>query len=155
MTMQAALHLPLVGAVAGLVLAAACATAEGAAEGGDEARLAGNWILVELAGEPRPEDAPPLTLEVAEDAVSGSGGCNGFRGTLERPAAGELRIGPIAATKRGCPGPILEREVRYFRLLERSVRWRRDGDRLELATAEESAASLVFQPRPSGAGGGR
>ncbi len=52
-----------------------------------------------------------------EGRVSGHGGCNSFFGSYEQDGA-KLTIGPLAATRKACPGEIGEKEWTFLRMLE-------------------------------------
>ena len=74
------------------------------------------WHLVALDGLPVEDHSLPV-LEFQTDAIRGHGGCNRYSaaGALDGDT---LRVGPITATRRACEPRILERELRYFELLE-------------------------------------
>jgi heat shock protein HslJ len=103
------------------------------------------WVLRELAGqqdEPPPEGA---TLTFSSGEVSGSSGCNQFRGTVEDGASATgLVIGPLATTRKLCPDALMARELRFLEVLGRAETFRfRFGDLVLRATT----GSLVFAPR--------
>lgn len=104
----------------GLLLAlAGCGTSSGpAGESGsaDASIPAGGWVLV--AGED--EDGPitprgthPVTLDVGEEAVSGTAACN----TYSAPVGGDdgALLGSATATEMGClPRSVMALERRYL-----------------------------------------
>lgn len=106
------------------------------------------WVLVELSGEPVPggEIVATLRYAAAEKRVSGAAGCNRYFGSvLEGPAGGDLKLGPIGATRKLCPPPAMEFEGRFLAVLATVSRWERAGGELRLTG---SAGSLRFEVRP-------
>jgi heat shock protein HslJ len=84
-----------------------------------------------------------LTLAFAADGtVSGSAGCNNYRGSWE--ARGDsLRIGPAATTRRLCvDGEVMAQEQAFLTALGTVATARREADQLELRTA---AGALAVQ----------
>ncbi|WP_128514074.1 META domain-containing protein [Tabrizicola thermarum] len=75
------------------------------------------WVPLEIDGVPVPEGAG-LSLSVSFDGmVEGTTGCNRFAGPAEMDA-GELVLGPLAATEMACPEPgKMEREAAWMKAL--------------------------------------
>jgi len=77
------------------------------------------WVL----GAFRPGDSAPaipeatLQLDLDENRVFGSSGCNNYFGTVESPAPRELVVGPLAGTKRMCPPEFMDVENRFLKAL--------------------------------------
>jgi heat shock protein HslJ len=61
--------------------------------------------------------------------VSGFSGCNLLNGAW-RSEGGQVRIGPIAMTKRGCTGPANDLERRVLAALSEQSRITREGAKL-------------------------
>ncbi len=83
-----------------------------------------------------------LTLNFDLDGrLSGSAGCNTFGAGFEA-SGGELRLSPVAATRRNCSEPpgIMEQEAQFLAALESAVSYRISGGRLELRDAGGSLA---------------
>ena len=106
-----------------------------AASGGVGEVPAGTWRVVGLEGAelgslPR---APEITLG-ADGALSGFAGVNRFSGRAEPEAlhAGQLRTGPLAATRMAGPPAAMAVEARLFALLATALDWRREGAELTL-----------------------
>ena len=89
----------------------------------------------------------------ADGRLSGSAGCNAYRASYEA-AAGELRIGPAAATFKACaqPAGVMEQEQAYLRALATVARYRLDGTRLELRSADGALAVTLRAASAPGAG---
>jgi heat shock protein HslJ len=68
-------------------------------------------------------------LEFAEGRVQGYTGCNMLSGPWHMEG-GELRIGPLATTKRACAGPGGEVERRLLAAMNELAHVARQGDRL-------------------------
>jgi heat shock protein HslJ len=83
-----------------------------------------------------------LTLEFTADGrVAGSAGCNRYSGGYTAEGT-SIRIGPAAATRRMCASPerIMEQEQQFLKALETVSTMRREGDRMELRTADGALA---------------
>jgi heat shock protein HslJ len=65
-----------------------------------------------------------LTLRV-DDTLRGSGssGCNTWSAAMYPLKNGRLAMGPVAMTKRACPGPVMALERRYLYALHSGLRW--------------------------------
>lgn len=132
----------------GLALVAATAIG-GACGGGTQGEavlpdaLADTAWRVESIGEAPVVDDTQPTLEFGEGgAVSGDGGCNRFHGSITVDA-GQLRFGPFASTRRACPEPVMDQEMRYFAALEETVRMERRGPALVLLGADDAGPPRV------------
>ena len=68
-------------------------------------------------------------LEFAPGRLSGFSGCNLLSGTW-REEGGEIRLGALAATKRGCVGPAADLEARVLAAVSDRARVRREGAKL-------------------------
>ncbi|MFP5467435.1 MAG: META domain-containing protein [Gammaproteobacteria bacterium] len=101
----------------------ACAATPGIAP------LAGSeWRLSHLDGQAVLAH-PPATLLLGTDGrLSGHGACNRFTGSYQLQGD-RLRVGPVAATRIGCPGPVGQQENRYLQALQgaRQVQLQQDG----------------------------
>lgn len=65
--------------------------------------------------------------------ISGNGGCNRFFGGYTI-AGNTIKIGPLASTRKGCPG-IIRLEAAFFATLEAAKTFQRDGSTLVLFDA--------------------
>jgi heat shock protein HslJ len=68
-------------------------------------------------------------LEFGDGRVSGYSGCNMLNGAW-RSDGGQVRIGPLAMTKRGCMGPEGDVEKRLMSVLNEQGRVSREGNKL-------------------------
>lgn len=115
-------------ALSAVGLAACAATVEPPASAAVPGELAGTrWVGVAEGADPR--SLPRLEF-AREGRLTGYTGCNMMSGTW-RLEAGEIRIGPIVATKRMCIGPEGEVERRF--LAATGGRVLREGGRLVLS----------------------
>ncbi len=82
--------------------------------------LAGSeWLLRDLAGEPAQAEA---WIRFEQDgAALGNSGCNRFNGSYEAPPD-RLSFGPIAMTRRACPGPESDTEFAFMGALDKTRR---------------------------------
>jgi len=80
--------------------------------------------------------AVPVTLAFEQQGrISGSGGCNGYGADIGA-ANGSVRIGPVVATKRGCPGTRNQVEADWFGALAAVERLERSDEALLLHAGE-------------------
>jgi len=69
----------------------------------------------------------------ANGTLSGNGGCNLFHGAYN-VAGNHIQIGPIASTRKGCPG-LIQSETAFFASLRAATSFSQDGDTLTLFDA--------------------
>jgi heat shock protein HslJ len=101
------------------------------------------WLLEDLAGR-GVLDRVPASLGFPEAGrVAGLLSCNRFNGSVQLGDDGSVRIGPLVATRMGCPPAVMEQEERYARALEAARRLRFDGPFL-LLDAEGHDRPLRF-----------
>lgn len=107
----------------------------------EPAELVGpEWRVEEIAGVPL-LDRTRATLEFHDDgSLGGFASCNSYRSSFEsaeRGAPGTLRLGEIVTTRKGCPGPLMQQERDFLRVLSAATRYevRADG-RLAIETAD-------------------
>ncbi|GAA3930066.1 META domain-containing protein [Hymenobacter algoricola] len=100
------------------------------------------WVLRTLGSQPvAAADArePYLLLRATEQRAEGHGSCNRFTGPFELPAAGQLRLGPLLATRMACADPgATVTEAGFMRALEAARTYQISGDTLRLY--DEAAA---------------
>ncbi len=90
-------------------------------------------------------EAAQVTLAFDDGRMQGDSGCNQYVAGYSI-ADGRIAMEPVAATKRGCPGPRSEVERAWFEALH-GLQWvSRDGDALLLRLAEGDM--LRFVPFP-------
>lgn len=77
------------------------------------------WVLRAWdVGRPSP-DSIEVTLVFSEGRFSGSGGCNRyFAPVTEGDMPGDVKVGPVAATRMACPAPMMRVEDRFVAQLE-------------------------------------
>ena len=89
--------------------------------GGDKLTdLAGSeWLLRDFAGDPAQAEA---WVQFTSDGTAfGDSGCNRFTGSYTATPGG-LALGPLAMTKRACPGPQSETETAFMIALGQTQR---------------------------------
>lgn len=82
----------------------------------------------------------------ADGRLSGSAGCNTFTATYE-VSGQSITIGAIGSTRMACASPdgLMTQETQYLQALATATTYARDGNRLELRTADGAlAVSLVL-----------
>ena len=148
------------GLFAALSLGLGCSAAAGTGGGNDGAAderspavLEGKtWVLVEIGSETAPVD-PPITAEFGSDGIAGSAGCNDYRASATYPTPGAIQIGMVSATKKLCPGPIMQGERVFLDALSRVLRYAMEGDRLVLSYSSSGTGSpnrMVFEAKRAG-----
>lgn len=103
------------------------------------------WQVEEIAGVPLLERSR-ATLEFHEDgSLGGFASCNSYRSSFEAAEGGVLSLGQIAATRKGCPLPLMQQERNFLRVLEAATSYRilPDG-KLAIETAD--GETLIAQP---------
>jgi heat shock protein HslJ len=94
--------------------------------------LAGTeWVAFAIDGVPEVNLPKPRLRWVSADQVTGTGGCNAFRGTA-LVGAGTLRLGPLASMGRACLSMPGSQEDFFFKALELTRKARLEGDQLVL-----------------------
>jgi len=84
-----------------------------------------------------------ITLEFSADGgLSGSSGCNRFSGPWTL-AGGALRVGPLRTTRMACEPEVMQQEAAFLAALQGATVVRREGERLELRTAEGALAATA------------
>lgn len=113
----------------------------------------GTWIAKQI-GDADATGPGPVVLELhADGAVTGSSGCNRFRGTytFDRDTIqfGHVANGMrIASTMMACAPALMEQEQHFHKALEDARTWRRNGGELELFDSSGTAlARFMAQPR--------
>jgi heat shock protein HslJ len=95
------------------------------------------WKLVQLGDTPVRDGLmlrePHLRLDATRQQFSGSGGCNQVTGRYTRSGTDGIRFTEVASTKMACQG--MQIEQRFLTSLEQVVRWRIEGERLQLMDA--------------------
>jgi heat shock protein HslJ len=136
---------------------AGCAASSGPTPGTSEPpsaipdRLDGTtWVLLSVADAPVP-GATPVTLAFSAGTVSGSSGCNTYRGqyAIDGPS---LTLGPLITTRKACPEPIMTGETAYLAALEGVDRWAvpQDAAMGTQLTLLGTGPKLVFGPPNAG-----
>ena len=133
------------------------AGAASAAPGVPEQVVGPEWRLVSYQGadgQVSDVSANEITIRFGADgSVSGSGGCNGYRGTYTADATGALALSQVVATLRACADETKTAwETRYFAALQTVSAYKLDGDRVQLVFAG-GAGLLTFAPVQSAPGG--
>jgi heat shock protein HslJ len=108
----------------------------------------GLWVLREghgPSGEIEPVEGSDITLQIADDGVRGSGGCNTYGGGLAIEGDA-FTTGGLAVTEIGCPEPVAEPETRYVEALEAVDTAALDGKTLTLTGPD---TELVFRRVPA------
>lgn len=96
------------------------------------ATLAGTeWVAFAIDGVPEVTLPKPRLRWASADQVTGTGGCNAFRGGAV-VGSGTLRLGPLASTGRACLSMPGSQEDFFFKALELTRKARLERDQLVL-----------------------
>jgi heat shock protein HslJ len=127
----------IAGVIAGLMALSRSADAES-----PETPLeATSWTLVSW-NDPLGLPQTPITLQVADGAISGVAACNNYWGPMN--LTGEtIEIDPLAVTQMFCMDSA-DAEVVYLSLLQGERTWSMDGDYLVIAA--DGVELLRFEP---------
>ena len=91
-----------------------------------------------------------LTLSFAAGTVSGSAGCNTFRGTY-KVQGDRVAIGRLSTTRKACPGQgVMKQEANYVAALEKADTWKIEDGELTLrgASGERLVTAVGADKRP-------
>jgi heat shock protein HslJ len=99
-----------------------------------------------VGDEPVPAGAP-ITLSFAAGTVSGSAGCNTYRGPYTLDGS-SLLVGLLTTTRKACPDPVMAVETMYLTTLTGVARWAvpQDAPIGTQLTLLGSGPKLVFGP---------
>lgn len=126
--------------LAGLALSA-CATAPESAPKLDGTQ----WALATAdQGELASLNGGGITLSFSADQLAGYSGCNQYSASYSL-SEGRLSVGPVAATKRLCPGEGSNAERAWFALLGTPMTVTSSADTLELRAG--NGTTLRFEPQ--------
>lgn len=103
---------------------------------------AGIWLAEDISGG-GVIDRAQTTLTLALDgAISGSGGCNRYRGKAVISGSA-ISFGPLAATRAACPPAVMNQENRFFSALAATRGWRIDEQERKLFLVDGAGKVLV------------
>lgn len=106
------------------------------AQSGGTAAIVGSWNVTSYYngsdGVVSVVNGSKVTAEFATDFVSGSGGCNTYRGGVTASGS-TIKIGPLASTKMACASEELStQETQFLAAMEMATSFKVTGDKLDL-----------------------
>ena len=106
------------------------------------------WRLTHLARNEQVKAARPPTLSYEEEKLVGFAGCNRYFGAVvSGNGPGELKLGPLGATRMACDADAMTLESTFLRRLESVQKFSFIGGQLALAYLEgERVELLLFVP---------
>jgi len=116
------------------------------------AALSGSqWVLRAWAWDEPAAAEPAVTLRFEGARTGGNAGCNNYSTTLAPgDMPGDVKPGPVIATRRMCPEPEMGVEDRFLRQLEAVRQMRFIGGRLALVYDLPGASGvMLFEQRPA------
>ncbi len=105
-----------------------------------ETDIAGTWLAEDIRGGGVIDNAQSKITFDADGKVSGSGGCNRFRGSATM-GGDQLKIGPLGSTRMSCTSALMDQETKFFLALEAARSFVFDGAFLRLR--DESGSEIM------------
>jgi heat shock protein HslJ len=107
---------------------------------------ANEWTLIEIDGQPVPQDVDPPLIHVESGKLRGFAGCNRFTASVTESKPGEIDIGAAAAEKKACPPPQMELEQKFLTRLVAVNRYSYVAGQLALTWADgDKVGTLLFR----------
>ncbi|MDX2257777.1 MAG: META domain-containing protein [Hyphomicrobiaceae bacterium] len=134
--MSQSMHTPLVLAIVsmlGAVLSASKAHASAALDGSYWRVTALSAEVSTLAGD----------IRFKNGEITGATSCNFFDGTYDADAQGKLELTIGRMTRRGCSGEALDLERQFVEAMGKAARYVRNGESLELISAEGTRVAVL------------
>jgi heat shock protein HslJ len=109
-----------------------------------------NWMLASINGAPPVATDQPITASFADNAISGSDGCNSYSAPVSSTGGQSLSVGPIAGTRMACNQAVMDQAAAYTMALQNAFQWGYVATQLALSyqSADGSIGALFFDPAP-------
>jgi heat shock protein HslJ len=105
--------------------------------GGGASLTGAHWRVVSVGDEIIADDSGMFVTFDVDGSIKGHAGCNRFFGSLEKTETG-LKIGPLGATRMACPEAIMNREMRFLEVLQKTHQFRTDSAGMRVLGAEDN-----------------
>jgi heat shock protein HslJ len=130
--------------LAGLIVLALVGAMVAYSRSSDDQITDRSWQLVELGGSP-PLPGTEIDMNIEDDHISGSSGCNSYNGAAE--VDGEtLSLGPeFAVTFMACADDVMAQEQAYIEALNQATGYEIANDTLTLLDASGMALARFEQ----------
>lgn len=103
------------------------------------------WHLATFGWDDPVLEEPGVVIRFDGDKVTGTGGCNGYFGTVTSDAPGQLEFSAMGTTMMACPEPAMDLERRYLRTLAGGSNFSFAAGRLVIGCeTDDGPVSLVF-----------
>lgn len=103
------------------------------------------WVLTHWALDEKAPAKPRATLQVEGDRVSGASGCNNYSTTIaDGSSPGDLSVGLVISTRKACPQPTMDVEMRYLRQLQTVTQYTFLSGRLALTYELDTGGIAVM-----------
>lgn len=99
---------------------------QGGAGVGAEGLVGHTWLAEDIGGRGVVDNVQSRISISAAGEVSGSGGCNTLRGTVQLDGRG-LAFGAIATTRKMCPPAVMEQESKFLHALDLTREFSMEG----------------------------
>ena len=107
------------------------------------------WVLTHLNRNEPIQEGAEVTLDFAEDRVSGKSACNRYSAGVEQgEAPGDLKIGLAMGTRMACPGELMDLESKYLDALSQVTGFSFLAGKLVLTWEKDGNwSAMMFNPR--------
>jgi heat shock protein HslJ len=95
----------------------------------------GLYDVIELDHTRVTEAQPTINIDLNQNRVTGSAGCNQYGGTLVM-SQNNFSVDSIMSTKMYCSDPLMAVEFKFLKLIGAPMRWLQKGDTLSLSSNE-------------------
>lgn len=86
-----------------------------------------------------------LSIDLEAQQISGFSGCNSFGGSFTLADGGEIAIGPLRSTQRGCDQAVMEQETQFLEAIQSANQIRAEENQLILSyTLDQTENNLYF-----------
>ena len=105
-----------------------------------------DWMLVEMDGQPLPAGAMPPTALIQYGKAAGFSGCNRYTGPITEAAAGNVKLGELAVTRKACDAAANEMEAAFLDRMRATTSYRFEAGRLLLVAPQQGKTprTLLF-----------
>jgi heat shock protein HslJ len=104
------------------------------------------WHLAAIGWDDPVLEEPGVVIRFDGDKVTGTGGCNGYFGTVTSDAPGQLEFSAMGTTMMACPDPVMDLERRYLRALAAGSSYTFVAGRLVIGCeTDDGPVALIFR----------
>ena len=105
---------------------------------------ANEWTLIEMDGQPLPQDLDAPLIHFDAQKVRGFAGCNRFTASVQETRPGELEVGAAAAERKACPAPQMDLEQKFLAELDAVNRYTYLAGQLALGWQDGDRSGMLL-----------